>query len=91
MGTFRGTGGEQSVAEVGRGGEVFRLVSLSSKAHWLGVPDLKNENNEIIIHNKTKLNYISMKAIHDQSQIFSGIYIFNWFSLTDTMFVFSVF
>ena len=43
MGTFRGTGGEQSVADVGRGGEVFRLVSLSSKAHWLGVPDLKNK------------------------------------------------
>lgn len=33
MGTFRGTGGEQSVAEVGLGGEVLRLVSLSSKAH----------------------------------------------------------
>ena len=53
MGTFRGTGGEQSVADVGRGGEVFRLVSLSSKAHWLGVPDLKNKkSNEIIIQNE---------------------------------------
>ena len=27
MGTFRGTGGEQSVAEVGRGGVAFKLIS----------------------------------------------------------------
>ena len=40
MGTFRGTGGEHKLAEVGRGGEVLRLASLSSKAHWEGVPDL---------------------------------------------------
>ena len=78
MGTFRGTGGEQSVADVGRGGEVFRLVSLSSKAHWLGVPDLKNENNEIIIQSKTWL-YINKSHSWSKPNIFSGIYIFNWF------------
>ena len=37
--TFLGTGGVQQVAEVGRGGAVFKLGSLSSNAHWLGVPD----------------------------------------------------
>ena len=39
MGTFRGTGGEHSEAEVGLGGPVLRLASLSSKAHCEGVPD----------------------------------------------------
>ena len=57
MGTFRGTGGEQSVAEVGRGGEVFRLVSLSSKAHWLGVPDLKILEKKIELDKNTTDNY----------------------------------
>ncbi len=42
IGTLRGTGGEQSVAEAARGGAVFRACSLSSKAHVLGVPDLES-------------------------------------------------
>jgi hypothetical protein len=35
MGTFRGTGGEQSVAEVGRGGVAFKLISCERQLQQL--------------------------------------------------------